>query len=88
MRALSCRADVGRLPPMTEEIRGRLEQTPFQPFVLHLADGRKLDVPHPEFVWLPQRGVLYYFHKDARYGERINPLLIVSVEGRRPRKAR
>jgi len=46
-----------------------------------LADGRKLEVPHPDFVWLPKPGVFFYFHGDRNASERINPLLIVSVEG-------
>jgi hypothetical protein len=63
-----------------QEIRDLSALTPFRPFRVHLADGRKLDVPHPEFVWLPKPGVFYYFHADRNFGERINPLLIVSVE--------
>jgi len=46
-----------------------------------LADGRKLEVPHPDFVWLPKPGVFFYFHGDRNASERINLLLIVSVEG-------
>lgn len=23
-----------------------------KPFTLHLTDGRQIDVPHPEFLWL------------------------------------
>lgn len=66
---------------MLEEIRDLLRRVPFMPFRVHLADGRKLDVPHPDFVWLPRGSVFYYYHEDVRVGERINPLLIVSVEG-------
>ncbi|MFN2507233.1 MAG: hypothetical protein ABR589_00485 [Chthoniobacterales bacterium] len=57
-----------------------MHKVPFSPFRIHLADGRKLDVPHPEFVWLPKAGVFFYYHTDRGAGERINPLLIVSVE--------
>jgi hypothetical protein len=65
---------------MLEEIRGLIEKAPFVPFRLHLDDGRKLDVPHPDFVWLPRPGVFYVYHEKDQFGERINPLLIVSVE--------
>ena len=65
---------------MLQEIRALTEVAPFRPFTLHLADGRKLTVPHPDFVWLPHPGVFYYYHQNRRFGERINPLLIVSVE--------
>jgi hypothetical protein len=65
---------------MLEEIRSLIRKAPFAPFRLHLADGRKLAVPHPDFVWLPLPGVFYVFHEKDQFGERINPLLIVSIE--------
>lgn len=65
---------------MLEEIRGLVRKAPFAPFRLHLADGRKLDVPHPDFVWLPRPGVFYVYHDNDQFGERINPLFIVSIE--------
>ena len=33
-----------------DQLRTALEATPFQPFRLHLADQRKVDVMHPEFA--------------------------------------
>jgi len=65
---------------MLQEIRDLARKAPFSPFEIHLADGRKLKVPHPDFVWLPKPGVFFYFHTDRGASERINPLLIVSVE--------
>lgn len=65
---------------MLQEIRDLAGRAPFLPFEIHLADGRKLKVPHPDFVWLPKPGVFFYFHTDRGASERINPLLIVSVE--------
>ena len=65
---------------MLQEIRDLINKIPFREFEVHLADGRKLKVPHPEFVWQPKPGVFFYFHTDRGSGERINPLLIVSVE--------
>ena len=35
-----------------EEIRRLLRAAPFQPFKIHVADGRTLQVPHPDFVAL------------------------------------
>lgn len=65
---------------MLEEIRRLLKNAPFRAFRLRLTDGRELDVPHPDFVWLPKPGAFFYFHSDANASERINPLLILSVE--------
>ena len=33
-----------------EAIRKVYLSQPFKPFVIHVADGRKLSVPHPEFM--------------------------------------
>jgi len=38
------------------EIRRLYEARPFKPFVIHLADGRKVPVEHPEFMLAPPSG--------------------------------
>ena len=63
---------------MIREIRERLTRQPFLPFTIYLADGRTLEVPHPEFIWL-EVSQLYYMHGADPVGERINSLLIVSI---------
>ena len=35
---------------MIEEIRRLVHATPFDPFVIHMADGRSFRVPHPDFI--------------------------------------
>jgi hypothetical protein len=65
---------------MLQQIRDLIGLSPFRPFTIHLADGRALSVKHPDFVWVPKLATLFYFHEDRGTGERINPLLIVSVE--------
>ena len=38
---------------MIDTIRSLMHQVPFQPFVIHLSDGRPpLYVPHPDFIFL------------------------------------
>jgi len=39
-----------------ERVRELYEAQPFQPFVMHLADGRKLAVVHREFLSLSPSG--------------------------------
>lgn len=63
---------------MLREIQNRLAQLPFAAFRIFLADGRMLDVPHPEFLWI-ESGWLYYIHPSDPVGERINTVLIVSI---------
>jgi len=68
-----------------EEIRRRL-QGGFKPFTLHLSDGRKYDVPHPEFVLVTRRSVAV---ADAQgFIDVLDPIHIVSVKDWVPRKSR
>ena len=52
-----------------------------RPFTLFLTDGRKLDIPHPEFVWLvpPQRSTLVISHGKGGGIEHLRVTQIVSV---------
>lgn len=34
----------------SKDIRGLIHASPFRPFRLHLADGKSLRVPHPDFI--------------------------------------
>ena len=36
--------------PTQKDIRALVHQAPFEPFRLHLADGKDLRVPHPDFA--------------------------------------
>jgi len=61
------------------EIRELQRVQPFRPFRLHLADGRTLDVEHPEF--LASRGgrtIVVYTGEDKF--EIVDVLLVVSLE--------
>ncbi len=33
-----------------EKLREVMHATPFRPFTIHVADGRSLHVPHPDFI--------------------------------------
>ncbi len=68
-----------------EEIRRRL-QGGFKPFTLHLSDGRKYDVPHPEFIMVTRRSVAVA--DPHGFIDVLDPLHIVSVKDLVPRKAR
>lgn len=39
-----------------EQLRRLINAEPFQPFVIRLADGREVAVPHPEFIALSPQG--------------------------------
>ncbi|MEK6675861.1 MAG: hypothetical protein AABZ47_09425 [Planctomycetota bacterium] len=66
---------------MTVDPLRRVHQTrPFQPFVMHLADGRTVRVEHPEFLALSPSGrtVIAYGLDDGF--EILDLLLVVGVE--------
>jgi len=65
---------------MLEQIRGLLKATPFRPFSVYLADGRKLTIRHPDFAHVPKLGLFFYFHEGDDFGELVSGLLITSVE--------
>jgi hypothetical protein len=62
-------------------IRSALREKPFTPFDLCLADGRRVQIKHPEFVALNNRVVVVL--DEESYSTTIEPLLIVSLEPQR-----
>jgi hypothetical protein len=66
-------------------IREAILRQPFEPFVMRLADGRSMPVPHREFIAVTPRRVLIGFENDS--WAIVEPLLIVSLESM-PRKGK
>jgi hypothetical protein len=62
-------------------IREAMYTEPFRPFRLRLADGRELNIPHPDFIAVAPNGrrVVVFSHPDDSLSI-LEPLLIVSVE--------
>jgi hypothetical protein len=58
-----------------------------RPFKITLADGRSLDVPHPEFVMLSPSGRILYLAKENYRVETLDVLLITGLEQQRPLSA-
>ena len=59
-----------------EQIRDRLHNG-FHPFTLELSNGRKLRVPHQDFIALHPKVVVVIDQKGISHS--INPLHIVSI---------
>jgi hypothetical protein len=59
-------------------IREALHRQPFEPFCICLADGRSLNVPHPEMVAVGKRRVIVVEPDDSWLV--IEPLLVVSLD--------
>jgi hypothetical protein len=58
-------------------IREALHRQPFQPFSLRLADGRSLEVPHPDFMAMTKRIVIVVAEDNS--WKAVDPILIVSL---------
>jgi hypothetical protein len=66
---------------MTIEQLKRFEQArPFQPFRIHMADGRHLDVKHPEHFARTQGGRTLFVSTGDEAFEIIDLLLVTSLE--------
>ena len=63
-----------------EQLQAMQHAQPFRPYRIHMADGRSLDVQHPDFVARsPQgRGIIVY--KPDETFEVLDLLLVASLE--------
>ena len=59
-------------------IRDALRRQPFRPFAMCLADGRSVEIRHPECVAMNKRIVIVI--DDNSFTQTIEPLLVVSLE--------
>ena len=59
-------------------LREALHRQPFEPFDISLADGRKLPVPHPDFVAVHPRRIIVI--ADDGSWSVVEPLLIASLD--------
>jgi hypothetical protein len=65
-----------------EEIQRRQTAVPFVRYVLFMADGREIEVLHPEVIAIePQARTLLLYHA-SEFGEVIDLQLIVSLKYR------
>jgi hypothetical protein len=61
-----------------ECVRKLLHQRPFEPFFIHLADGRSLPAPDPDFVALTPHRVIVGCEDDS--WSIVDPFAIVSLD--------
>jgi len=72
----------------SDKLKEVLKAEPFAPFRLHLADGRSIDVPHPELMAISPSGrVAYVFRQGNRHdsGHHFDVLMITDIEVRTAR---
>jgi hypothetical protein len=76
---------------VTKALRELWRATPFRPFTIFLADKRKYQVPHPDFLSISPKGTdVIVWDKDGDM-HFLSPLLITEASpnkrGRAPRKS-
>ena len=65
-----------------EQIRKLHQARPFQPFDIHLADGRSLPIHHPELLAVPPPGRTIGVGLDDGTIEIVDLLLVTSLKPR------
>jgi hypothetical protein len=65
---------------LIEAIRDHLRAAPFEPFVVQMTDGRRFEIPHPEFAALNRKGTEFYVINQNDIGVRLSTLLVASLE--------
>lgn len=75
---------------IADQLRKVLRARPFKPFTVHLADGRRMTMDHPELMSVSPGGKTAHFASGRESFERIDVVMITSIstgERRRKRKA-
>ncbi|MCH8047751.1 MAG: hypothetical protein IID44_29000 [Planctomycetes bacterium] len=63
-----------------EQFRELWRTKPFQPFTIHLADGRNLRVEHPEFLAMSPSGRTFILYQPDDSFNIVDLLLVTDLE--------
>ncbi len=67
-----------------ESLQDVIHAVPFRPFALILADGERLAVPHPEWVWLLPQGRTVGWTDEQERVKLLDVALLLGVEMDQP----
>jgi hypothetical protein len=67
-----------------EQLRAAYKAEPFAPFVLHLADGREIAVPHRDFLYVFPSGRMAIVTQPDESFNIIDMLLVTDLEFKSP----
>ncbi len=70
-----------------DELREMHRARPFNPFTLHLADGRHIHISHPEFLMQSKRGRTICVATTDGTFQIIDLMLVVSIESKNGEQA-
>jgi hypothetical protein len=71
-------------PVTIDKIRKFYDAQPFQPFVIHMADGRQVPVHHPDFMAAAPSGRTVTVYQPDDTLNVIDLLLVTDLEAKRP----
>jgi hypothetical protein len=63
-----------------EQLRAAYQAQPFRPFVVYLADGRKIPVHHPDFIMASPRGRTVSIYQRDDTLDIVDVLLVTDLE--------
>ena len=66
----------------SEKLHDLHTKRPFEPFIIHLADGRKISVPHPEWMLYREHARTAYVEDRTGKGNYVDVMLILDLEVR------
>lgn len=67
-----------------ENLQEALHATPFRPFVICLADGERIPVPHPDFIAHPPMSRVAVVVDEQERTHYIDVMLVLKLEKDRP----
>jgi hypothetical protein len=63
-----------------EQIKAMRDANPFKPFIIHLADGRSVTVPHRDFVSLSPGGRIVIVYRPDDSFSIVDLFLVTELE--------
>jgi hypothetical protein len=63
-----------------EYLRAAKRKQPFIPFSIHMADGSRVFVPHPDFISMQPTGRLVFVHTQKGGSHVLDRMLMTQIE--------
>ena len=63
-----------------QQLRAAHQATPFQPFTVHMADGRAFRVPHPDFLSMSPTGRTVIIYQEDDEFSILDLLLMTEIQ--------
>lgn len=64
----------------TQQLRAAHRAAPFRPFTIHMADGRSIPAPHPDFLSISPSGRTVIIYEEDDSFSILDLLLMTEIE--------